>query len=89
MMVVLKKIIADSNGPIKHIGVVSTCLPILKGCFVTRWYIVENGQPGTYLASPASLASRQDLHAWQGDLAPEDMESQRVGRPDCGQDPMS
>ncbi len=52
-------------------------------------YAVENDQPGTYPASPVSLASRQDLHAWQGNLAPEDMGSQRVGRPDCGQDPMS
>jgi hypothetical protein len=89
MMVALKEIITDSNGPIKHIGMVSTGQPILEGCFVTRSYAVENGRSSTYPASPASLESRQDIHAWQGDLAPEDMESQRVGRADCGQGPMS
>jgi hypothetical protein len=57
-MVALKEIIANSNVPIKRIGMVSTGLPILEGCFVTRSYAVENGQPGTYPASPASLASR-------------------------------
>ena len=50
---------------------------------------MENGQPSTYLASPASLASQRDLHAWQGDLVPEDMESQQACRPDHGQDPVS
>ncbi len=36
MMAALKVIITDCNRPIKSIGMESTVLPILEGCFVTR-----------------------------------------------------